>query len=247
MDLIASYQAGLADEVANDARDLAGAPGDRLRRVATYFHLYQHSQGRFPLALVLAQLALWAPKSKLARGWEEGDAKLCASLLAGYRMTAMKALEGEAERRLDGTLREALERIHRVVDPGSVVRANGAIACWAASRRLAPALAEKRGDAATKSEWVGFSGLGWRSVKLEAPAGAGAIEAMLLEALSRGAAKGWAKAERAVIFHKAMPKDFAANPARHFFDLQQKLAEQRRRTERQRLDHEFGETVRLVA
>lgn len=247
MDIIASHQHGLAEQLAQEAASLAGRPRDAAQRAVVGHHLYQHSGGAHRYALIAAagSLALDRRLARLgrhARRWKRGDVALTARL----EVFAHDCREIDRERC------EALLLAYRLATTPGV---RGAALCEAA---LAAAMAEPdlRVRFLAVQRWAetrwgerieaAIDALAWA----KAPRDLGRAVAALRLSIDEhdfAARRGWARTERALIGDKALPPGFAANPGQHYYALQRSLADKRRQRGDVGLDLPLEETVAIAA
>lgn len=237
MDIIESHQHGLAEQLAEEARGLAGRDRDSVQRAQVYHHLYQHSGGRHCYALRCAEAALtldvalaavergarrrWRPRPGLderARDFAAAlrtiDRERCEAMLVAYRLAITPGLGAVAGERVPADLLAAL----RGGDRRGLFAAHLG---WAEERwglAIERAIAE----------------LGW-PYRPSAVARAIAALRLPLSAFERGERSGWGRAEARLLKLKPFPPGFAANPGQHYYKLQRAIAERRRR-ERGALD-----------
>lgn len=140
MDIIASHQQGLIEDLRAEAELLAGRTGDFTQRAATYHHLYQHSGRNHAFPLLAAHGALWGARHfqggmRLGRllQWRFGkrrrgdcmaalerftealrdiNRQVCVETYVTYRLSGSAALRAEAERRIEPALLAGLDRVH---------------------------------------------------------------------------------------------------------------------------------------
>ena len=261
MNIIAAHQQGLIEQLDHEVAALAGRAGDHGQRAVVLHHLFDHSRGEHRWALVEAcreaRIAngLRALERRLARwGWRaaargeataaleglavalgEAARERAATAYRAYRLSATKALRGEAEQVLAPALLAALDRCHDA--------RRGSVAMTERERiDLAEASAAVSGDmSALGAAWADID-----ATRLGAAArrrlGTVAMAKADRTAVRRGAA--WAEAR--LRGDKAMPQAFRANPAQHFYALLHALAERRRTQWRADADRE-PDAVALAA
>lgn len=264
MDIIAAHQQGLIEQLDAEVDALAGRPRDHVQRAIVLHHLYEHSKGSHIWALGEARRSLRIASSLAAlERWivrwqwtlrdparardaldglaealgEAARARTSAAYLA-YRLSATKALRGEAEVRLPSPLLRALDECH------SARRENAAIASEACI--LMAERTEEFAAAAVDGQPVEAA---WAAVS--ATAIGGKAQSLLgEEALERFTArderKGCARVERQLRNDPALPASFRANPAQQFYALQNALSERRRQKWRELCDRE-PDAVALAA
>lgn len=148
MDIIASHQAGLLEELRAESVALAAGIGDFAQRAATYHHLYQHSGGNHAFPLLAAHGALWGAqhfraglrlggllKWRFGRGrraqmvdalerftvaMRDINRQVCVETYYCYRLSASAALRDEAVRHIEPALLEGLDRAHAHRRAGTV-------------------------------------------------------------------------------------------------------------------------------
>ena len=256
MDIIAAHQQGLIEQLDAEVEALAGRPDDHAQRAIVLHHLYEHSKGGHSWALAEARRALRIAsglariEKRLARWrWtvrdpdgarlafdglartlgETGRARTIAAYRA-YRLSATKALRGAAEASLPLSLIEALDACHsaRRADHGMAAEAFGALA--EESERLANAATDR---ASLDAAWaaLGSAGLARSARRLLG-------DKVLFRHAVRDERKGWPRVERRLRYDPSLPDSFSANPAQHFYALQNALAERRRKQWRAEADRE---------
>ena len=264
MDIIAAHQQGLIEQLEDEVLALAGRPLDHGQRAVVLHHLYDHSRGAHGWALLEARrgLRIAAGITALGRrverwGWVVGgrdEARGALSALAealgeaarartaaayrAYRLSATAALRSEAERSVPAELLAALDGCHAArragEEPGADIRQA------LADASDGPANAAVDSDK-FKTAWAMIGG-----TRLS-----GAAQRLLGdEALARRTTcdlrRGWAKVERKLLAEASLPATFRANPAQHFYALQQMLRERRRQQWREACD-QVPDAVALAA
>ncbi|MDQ3074949.1 MAG: hypothetical protein M3Q88_04975 [Pseudomonadota bacterium] len=246
MDIIASHQLGLIEQLSGEAVALAGRGRDGAQRALVYHHVAHMMGLAHGYALLAARGALAIDPAVAAmeraerRAWwrmKRGeraalalrvadfgltlraiDAERCAGLLMAYRLVATPGLSGEADRRLDPELLVALRAAQSTRGQvDPVVRHT----LFAAHQRWADRLFGARIETAVAAlDWP----LAGRAMRQ-------AIEALHISTTSfaRAERHGMARVEAKLRRSKRLPAAFAANPAQAFFQLQRHLAAQRRR------------------
>jgi hypothetical protein len=246
MDIIASHQSGLVEQLDAEAAALAGRARDSVQRAITCHHVadmlglshgYALLAARGALALdeALAQLERQAGRWRWGRSRAERtalgarvalfaeevrriDAERCVGVLMAYRLVATPGLGGEAARRLDPTLLAGLR---------SVQAARGE-ADREARRTLFDAH-QRWADEAFGAQVVdAVAALAWP----HGPGAVGAVVAALLipaRDYERAERRGMGRIETQLRASKRLPEGFAANPAQAFFKLQRQIIERRRR------------------
>jgi hypothetical protein len=256
MDIIAAHQQGLIEQLDNEVQALGGRARDHAQRAMVLHHLYDHSRGSHAWALAEARRSLWIAEGiarlekRIARwGWtvlrgEQAEAALqgladalgeasksrMMAAYRAYRLSATKALRGEAETSLPEALLGALDQCHRFRREGESLPADSAQLLVEESERLAEeSLDHEALDEAWKA--VEATGIGRAAKRL---LGAGA----LARRTARDEKRGWARVEGELRSDAALPAAFRANPAQHFYALQRLLAERRRQHWRELCDLE---------
>lgn len=248
MDIIASHQHGLAEQLAQEAAGLAGRPGDAVQRAIVGHHLYQHSGGRHTFALIAAGAALALDRrlARLTKGatrWPRRDATLaarvaifaaaaraidrerCEAMLLAYRMATAPGLRGCAvagEAGLDGALTKSAPRDD-----------------YLRHSRWAEALWGGRIEAA-------IAALDWARPPRDLAPTVAAL-GLPIALFDRAERNGWARTERALTADRALPRGFAANPGQHYYAIQRALAERRRKLTGEWLDFAPDEAVAIAA
>jgi hypothetical protein len=264
MDIIAAHQQGLIEQLDAEVEALAGRPRDHVQRAIVLHHLYQHSNGGHVWALAEARRSLRIAsglakfEKRLARWqWTVRDPAGCRAaldLLAGalgdaarartiaayraYRLSATKALRGEAEASLSPTLLQAFDECHSTRRAKMAMTADAQGILAEESERLAVGSVDcERLDAA----WVEIdtTGIGRSARRLVG-------EKRLARCQARDGWKGWARVERQLRSDPSLPASFRANPAQHFYAMQLMLAKRRRQKWGQLSDQE-PDAVALAA
>jgi len=264
MDIIAAHQQGLIEQLDGEVQALGGLPRDHAQRAMVLHHLYDHSRGSHVWALAEARRSLWIGEG-IARlekriqrwGWtvpKRGQAEAALHGLAAalgeatkarmiaayraYRLSATKALRGEAEASLSETLLDALDECHRLRRDGESLPADIGLVLAEESERLADASIDRE---ALDEAWeaVEETGLGRATKRLLCPK-------VLSRRTARDERSGWFSVNEELRRDPALPAAFRANPAQHFYALQRLLAERRRQHWRELCDLET-ESVALAA
>lgn len=264
MDIIAAHQQGLIEQLDAEVEALAGRPRDHAQRAIVLHHLYEHSKGGHAWALAEARRSLRIAtclarlEKRLARWrWTVRDpaaAHLALQRLAcalgeaarartiaayrAYRLSSTKALRGEAEASLPPSLLQALDACHLARRAGASMPAEDQIAMAEECERLAAASVNEAGLEAAWAE-IDASGIGKSARRL---LGAKALERFK----ARDERKGWVRVECQLRSEPALPAEFRANPAQHFYALQLMLAKRRRQQWRELCDLE-ADAVALAA
>ena len=256
MDIIAAHQQGLIEKLSEEASALAGRPKDFGQRAVVLHHLYDHSRGHHHWALAEARRNLCIAEGlvqlrrRLARwGWlaaRRERARLalealadalgelsrarCVAAYAAYRSTGARSLQQEAVRILPGELLDALTDCHAARRAGSGMSGDAVRALFDASDAL---VADDIAAEEVEAAWHAIDATGLRRTAqklLRARA--------LSRALDRDKRRGWPKIEAMLRRDPALPAGFRANPAQHFYALQNVMAERRRQQWREECDRE---------
>ena len=247
MDIIASHQHGLAEQLAQEAAGLAGRPGDAVQRAIVGHHLYQHSGGRHTFALIAAGAALALDRrlGRLARAamrWPRRDAALaarvaafaasaraidrerCEAMLLAYRLATAPGLRGcvAGEAGLDGALTKGVPR------DDYLLHSHWAEARWGGRIEAA------------------ITALDWARPPRDLARAVAALR-LPIALYDRAEREGWARTERALIADRALPRGFAGNPGQHYYAIQRALAERRRQLTGEWLDISPDEAVAIAA
>ncbi|MBA3668392.1 MAG: hypothetical protein H0W65_11850 [Sphingomonas sp.] len=260
MGIIAAHQQGLIEQLDNEVEDLAGRPGDHGQRAVVLHHLYDHSNGGHGWALVEARRALriaaglaalertagrlWVPGAKteaiialgrLRAALGEAPQARCAHAYRAYRLSATKALRGNAESVLPPDLLAALDACHAARREGACLDAAARRALFHASENFAPA-----------NEPLEVARERLRSTRLRRIAEKLVGERALAGEALLGERKGWGWLEARLRRDPALPASFRANPAQHYYALQRALQERRRKQWGEASDRE-ADAVALAA
>ena len=264
MDIIASHQHGLIEQLEHEAESLAGRARDSAQRAVVYHHLAESlglanvyallaAHGALAIEPATAALqravrrsrwrlkrepraALQARVTRFGEALLELDRQRCAAALRTYRLVATPGLGEEARRRLDPAVAAAYAACRSGCGAADV-RARRRL--FVAQQRWAEALF---GDALEQA----IVELGW-------PLGARAVRSAIaalripVSAYDRAESRGLDKCERRLRQSKDLPDMFAANPAQAFFAFQRQMAERRRRAAVESADFSPDESVRLAA
>ncbi|MFL6739682.1 MAG: hypothetical protein ACJ8FJ_10925 [Sphingomicrobium sp.] len=264
MDIIAAHQQGLIEQLEEEVLALAGRPLDHGQRAVVLHHLYDHSRGAHGWALIEARrgLRIAAGIAALGRrverwGWVVGggqEARGALSALAealgeaarartaaayrAYRLSATAALRSEAERSVPTELLDALDACH---------------AARRARKELDPDIRQALADAsdglanaAVDSDMLERAWAMIRGTKLNGAARRLLGDAPLARKATRDRRRGWVKVESTLLAETSLPATFGANPAQHFYALQQMLRERRRQQWREACD-QLPDAVALAA
>ena len=264
MDIIAAHQQGLIEQLDAEVEALAGRPGDHVQRAIVLHHLYEHSKGGHLWALAEARRTLRIAhglarlEKRLARWhWtirnpngarlalegftqalgETGTTRTIAAYRA-YRLSATKALRSEAEASLPSSLLQGLDGCHTARRADVVMTVEAVSAMAEESRRFAEAATDHE---KLQTAWgtIQASGLGRSARRLLG-------DKALAHCEAGDERKGCARVERQLRADLLLPASFRANPAQHFYALQNALAERRRKQWREAADRESG-AVALAA
>lgn len=256
MDIIAAHQQGLIEKLAEEAEALAGRPKDFGQRAVALHHLYDHSRGHHHWALAEArrELRIAEALARLRRrlsGWGwlaarrerartaldaladalgEQSRVRCIAAYTAYRSTGTRSLRDEAERSLPGELLEALSACHAARRSGAPMSGDAVNLLNDASEAF---VSESDALQAVEAAWLAIdaTGLGRAAHRL-------LCNKTLIRALGRDRKRGWTKVEAELRGDPALPASFRANPAQHFYALQNLLAERRRQQWREACDRE---------
>lgn len=258
MDIIAAHQQGLIDKLSEEAAALAGRPKDFGQRAVVLHHLYDHSRGYHHWALAEARRNLrisegivqlrrrlgrwgWLAARRerarlaleaLAEALGEQSRARCVAAYEAYRSTGARSLRDEAERNLPGELLDALTECHAARRAGSAMAGDVVGALFDESVAL---VAEDIAAEAVEAAWQAIDATGLRRAAHKL-LGARAMN----RAFERDRKRGWPKIEAALRRDPALPAGFRANPAQHFYALQNVIAERRRQQWREECDREPG-------
>lgn len=256
MDIIAAHQQGLIEKLAEEAAALAGRPKEFAQRAVVLHHLYDHSRGHHIWAMAEARRELRIAgaidrlRRRLSRwGWlasRRASARLaldeleralgqasrarCIATYNAYRLVGTHSLRDEAERSLPGELLQLLAACHSARRSGEASSGHDEAGLFEESEALAVAAVEPEALAAA---WTAIDATGLRRAARRL-LGAKALD----RGLARDRKRGWQKVERQLRKDPALPATFRANPAQHFYALQNVLAERRRQQWREECDRE---------
>jgi hypothetical protein len=256
MDIIAAHQQGLIEQLEDEVQALAGRVRDHAQRAMVLHHIYDHSRGSHAWALAEARRSLWIAAAlatlerRLSRwGWtvrrrheaeaalrglaeamgEAARARMIAAYRA-YRLSATKALRGEAEANLPEALLGALGQCHHFRREGEKPPDDAGAILADESERLAGAAADQ--DALAEA-WVMIDATGLRRAARRLLG-----RKALAKRRARDERKGWARIDAELRRDPALPAAFRANPAQHFYAMHRALAERRRQQWRELCDQE---------
>ena len=251
MDIIASHQHGLAEQLAHEAAALAGRDRDAVQRAIVGHHLYQHSGGRHTFALIAAaaslaldrRLARLAKSARAAKRWPRRDDALAGRL---------ELFAGEA-RRIDRERCEALLLAYRLATTPGL---RGADVGGDAALAGAYGAGDARDDYLTHLRWAearwgarieaAIDALTWIKPPRDLTRAVGALR-LPIEQYDRAARKGWAKTERLLTADRALPRGFAGNPGQHYYAIQRALADKRRKLKGEWPDFDPADAVAIAA
>jgi hypothetical protein len=263
MDIIASHQQGLIEQLEAEAVALAGRGRDSAQRAVVCHHVADMLGLSHGYALLAAHGALdidpaiAAMERAARRSWwgltreqrhvlgeriavfrevlRQLDGERCAGLLMAYRLVATPGLGGEAAKRLEERLRVALAK---------VVAARGE-ADYAARRALFDAHLQWAEDVLGERLDGAIADLAWPLAPRLIERAVAAVRISVRD-YERGARRNFVRSEQRLRAAPSLPASFAANPAQAFFALQRQIAERRRRAVDVD-DLSPDEAVRLVA
>jgi len=246
MNIIASHQSGLVEQLDAEALALAGRGRDSAQRALVYHHVADMLGLAHGFALLAAHGALGLDAAvgrleraarrawwRLKRGERAAlvervatfretlrafDVERCSGVLMAYRLAATPGLGGEAARRLDPDLFAALRSAQSARGQAD---ARTRRALFDAHQRWADALfGERLEQAVAELVWP---------LKPRLLNDALATVRIPDRDYGRAERKGLNRIERSLRASKLLPGLFAANPAQAFFQLQRHVAERRRR------------------
>lgn len=198
-----------------------------------------------------------AALERFAETLRDINRRVCAETYLAYRLSGSAMLREEAERRIAPRLLLALDGIHTARREGRAAGRDerrelfAAFFEWEQEAIVTPHLTE----AFAAFDWpelnwlarksvIRFSYLGRRPLRFRDFSSREERLARGMAAFDRAERLGWSKVARDLADYGALPAGFLANPARHFYALQRKLAEKRRR--QQSGPDAAIETVRLA-
>ena len=256
MDIISAHQQGLIEQLEDDVMALAGRARDHGQRAVVLHHLYDHSRGAHAWTLAEARRELHVARAlaildrRLQRlGWMirgrhsvrealeslatalgEGARARCAAACLAYRLSSSPALRAEATHRLPNQLQDALEACHAARKAGQPLPVDVLAELAGQSEAFAAAAVDHEAIAAA---WRGIDATGLRRVARRLLG-----DKSLQRIAARDRKRSHLKVEAAVRMDPMLPASFHANPAQHFYALQNLLAERRRQQWRQQCDKE---------
>lgn len=256
MDIISAHRQGLIEKLDEEAAALAGRPKDFAQRAVVLHHLYDHSGGNHDWALVEARdqlrtaAAIQQLRKRLARwGWlvvrrDRAQAALdvlaealgrasqarCLSAYVAYRLSGIRPLQAEASDLIAPDLLACLTQCHSARRSRQLMAADQRHALFDLSETLAAA--------STDAAELDF---GWNEISatgLKRAARRLLGQRAVARAVARDRKRGARRIERELRDDPHMPATFRANPAQHFYALQNVLAERRRQRWREACDQE---------
>lgn len=254
MDIIAAHRHGLMEQLEEEIAALAGRSGDYGQRAVVLHHLFDHSRGSFNWALGEARRELRIAtglerlRTRLKRwGWlvprrnqaaealarlsaAIGDASRmrCAAAYRAYRLSAVPALREQAESRLPCTLLSLFEQCHSARRSCTAMADDVQQLLNAECQDLASAASDHD---KLESAWaaIAATGIGAAARRLFS-------DKALEKAAARDAKLGRASIEKLLRNDERLPASFRANPAQHFYGLQQMISDRRRQQWREDCD-----------
>jgi hypothetical protein len=176
--------------------------------------------------------------SALAEALGEAARARTVAAYRAYRLSATAALRSEAERGLPTELLAALDGCHAARRAREELDLDICQALADASNGLANAAVDPD---MLESVWAMI-----RGTKLGGAAQRLLGDEALAHMTARDQRRGWAKVERKLLAEASLPATFRANPAQHFYALQQMLRERRRQQWREACD-QVPDAVALAA
>jgi hypothetical protein len=256
MDIIAAHRQGLLEQLDEGVAALAGRPRDHAQRAIVLHHLHDHSRGNHLWALAEARrsLRLAAGLAALRRrldrwGWaiahrDEAGAALdglaealgrtarsrTIAIYRAYRATGTQAMRDEADAWLDPVLADLLGQCHAARRIGMSMALEDQQSLAVHCEQLAAAATD---PAEIDAAWVAIEATGLRRA---------ARRLLGDKAVARQVAKdqrrGTARVECDLRNDATLPASFRANPAQHFYALQQMLRQRRHQQWREACDLE---------
>jgi hypothetical protein len=256
MDIIAAHRQGLIEQLDEEVAALAGRPNDHGQRAVVLHHLYDHSRGQFGWALGEARQALriaagtailkrkldrWgrligkpektrAAVEGLAEALGRAAAARTAAAYRAFRLSATAALRSEAEDLIPEKLLVGLDICHRVRRSGGELLHDAGGSFNEEAEQLAAAAVD---SGELEAAWAAID-----ATLLRRAAHRLLSDRALAAKRARDGRRGWAKVERELRNDPVLPASFRANPAQHFYALQQMLRERRRQQWREACDRE---------
>jgi len=264
MDILSAHRDGLIEQLEDEVTALAGRGSEHAQRSVVLHHLYDHSRGQYFWALAEARRTLriaeglaalrqrldrwtWirggrdearAALEGLAKVLGEADRSRTAAAYRAYRLSASRALRDEAEASLDPELLDLLDKCHSARRSGDELPPEDQEALTSASDKLAAASVDAN---ALERAWASIGATGLRRA-----AGRLLSDKTLGRRAVKDFKRGAIHAERSLRAHPMLPPAFKANPAQHFYALQQMLRERRRQQWREACDRE-PDAIELAA
>lgn len=258
MDILSAHRDGLIEQLDDEVAALAGRGRDHAQRAVVLHHLHDHSRGNHSWALAEARRTLriseglaglrrrldrwgWlrgrrdearAALDRLAETMGEADRNRTAAAYRAYRISSSRALREEAEASLDPELLDLLEQCHAARRSGEVMPIDARQALAGASEKLAAAAVDRQ---ALERAWAAIEATGLRRAARRRLS-----DNSLDKQAARDLRRGAIRVERELRADAALPTSFKANPAQHFYALQQSLRERRRQQWREACDREPG-------
>ena len=256
MDIIAAHRQGLIEQLDEEVGALAGRPHDFAQRAVVLHHLYDHSRGNHLWALAEARRSLRiaaglpALRQRLDRwGWvisRRDEARVALEGLANavgevarlrtiavyraYRVTGTPALCDEIDASMGADLAASLAQCHATRRSGSEMsEAERQLLAHQCEQSAASAVAIVKLEAA----WAAIEAT-WLRRAARRLVG----EKALAKQAARDRRRGAGRVEIDLRNDPALPAPFRANPAQHFYALQQMLRDRRRQQWREACDLE---------
>ena len=210
----------ISTSLAEARRELRIAEGiDRLRRRLSRWGWLASRRERARVALEV-----------LANSLGEQSRARCVAAYTAYRSTGTRSLRDQAERNLPAELLEALSSCHAARRSGAAMSGDALGILFDESETF---VAEVVTADAVEAAWIAIGATGLRRAAHRLLGGRA-----LNRAFARDRRRGWPKIESALRQDRALPTSFRANPAQHFYALQNVLAERRRQQWREECDRE---------
>jgi hypothetical protein len=256
MDIIATHRHGLIEQLDEDVAALAGGSHDHVQRAMVLHHIYDHSGGNHLWALAEARRGLMIAarlvtlRKRVERwGWMMGgreEARVAINLLSealaeearrravvayrAYRLSATAAIRSEAEAAIPPALLACFDRCHSARRSGEKLPIEHQHELAVESERF---VQESVVRAQVDVAWYTIE-----KTSLMRAARRLLGENALKHAAERDERRGWARIERELTGHPSLPASFRANPAQHFYALQQMLRNRRHQQWREACDRE---------
>ncbi|WP_294122732.1 hypothetical protein [Sphingomonas sp.] len=256
MDILSAHRDGLIEQLDEEVAALAGRGRDHAQRAVVLHHLHDHSRGNYGWALAEARRTLriasglanlrhrldrwgWlyrrrdevrAALERLAETLGDAGRNRTAAAYRAYRLSSSRALRVEAEASLDLELLDLLEQCHAARRSGEAMPFEVQQSLAGASESLAAAAVDRK---ALERAWLAIEATGLRRA---------ARRLLSDKSLDRRAARdvrrGAIRTERELRADAVLPPSFKANPAQHFYVLQQSLRERHHQQWREACDRE---------